>query len=402
MMNSTIYDVAILGAGAAGLFCASELPKTKIKAIVLEGNKAVGKKVLISGGGRCNFTNKDHTTENLHGENPHFAKSSDAQYGPWDFIQQVEDHKIEYFEKTLGQLFCQKSAKQIVQMLQAGINDKDIEVKTSARVQEVTFDDGVYSIKTNLGMTRARTVIVATGGPSLPSLGASKIGHKIARDFGHETTDMAPALVPLTLDQNKEKLDTLSGVSFPVRARAQKGPEFSESLLFTHKGLSGPVILQVSSFWRPGEALEINLSPEHEIENYLLKAKNQTPKKQVGTVLNQLFPKSFLEVWPARQGLDTEKKLGDLSQKELQSWHEKLHHWKITPSGTEGLRKAEVTRGGVSTQDISSKTMESKLSKGLYFIGEVVDVTGHLGGHNFQWAWASAYACARALEKKFQ
>lgn len=399
-MTQDIYDVAILGAGAAGLFCASELPNKNLKAIIFEGNKAVGKKILISGGGRCNFTNKNHTTENLHGTNPHFAKSSDAKYGPWDFIQQVEAHKIEYFEKTLGQLFCEKSAKQIVQMLQAGINDKNIEIKTSAKVQHVSNENNIYTITTNFGVTKSRAVVVATGGLSLASLGATKIGHKIAESFGHEVTEMAAALVPFTLDQNKEKLDALSGVSFPVLAKAQRGPEFSESLLFTHKGLSGPVILQVSSFWRAHEAITINLCPKIDIGDYLTKAKHQTPKKQVGTILNQFFPKSFLDVWPSRQGLKIQTKLGDLTQKEIQKWHQNLHHWNITPSGTEGMRKAEVTRGGVSTQDISSQTMESKLSAGLYFIGEVLDVTGHLGGHNFQWAWASAYACARALEKK--
>jgi predicted Rossmann fold flavoprotein len=399
-MKDEIYDVAILGAGAAGLFCAAELSRSSKKIILLEGNKGVGKKILISGGGRCNFTNRNHTVQNLHGENEHFAKSANSQYAANDFIQLVDSHKIEHYEKTLGQLFCVNSAKEIIQMLQKEIQGHNVRLEKSAKVENVTFDNNVYQIMTNFGVTKARNVVVATGGPSLPSLGATKVGHRIAQSFGHKLTDMAPALVPLTLNQHHEKLDKLSGVSLDVEARGQHGPVFRESLLFTHKGLSGPVILQVSSYWRPEENIEVNLLPNENVEGLLNNAKNRTPKKQVKTVLGQFLPKRFLEVWPSQQGLDTEQKISELSQKNIEKWHKSLHQWQVTPSGTEGPRKAEVTRGGVSTQDISSKTMESKLSKGLYFIGEVLDVTGHLGGHNFQWAWASAYSCARALENK--
>ena len=392
-MKTQTFDVIIIGAGAAGLFCAQAATKRGRKVLILEHNRQVGRKILISGGGRCNFTNIDTGAENFHSSNPHFAKSALSRFSPWDFIDLVEKHQIPYFEKKLGQQFCKNSAKDIIDLLIKEIDPKFSHLELGAKIKNISKGEHYNIALENGEVFNGESLVLATGGLSIPTIGATDLGYQVAKMFGHEINETVPALVPFTLDKDLlKKTNELSGVSLDVKVVAGERV-FEESLLFTHKGLSGPVILQASLFWKHGEEVEINFLPN---ENF----KPLEIKKTKGAVtLNQFFkpffPKRFLENWMGIHRIDGNEKMGEISNKSLEDIFSLFTAFKFIPNGTEGYRKAEVTRGGISTNKVSSKTMESQLSPGLYFIGECLDVTGQLGGFNFQWAWASANAAGQ-------
>ncbi len=367
--------------------CAIEAGKRGKKVLVIEHAEKVGKKILISGGGRCNFTNIYAKPENFISNNPHFCKSALARYTPQDFISLAEKHKIKYHEKKLGQLFCDRSANEIVNMLLNECKDSGVEILTGCNVSTVTKGER-FTIKTNLGEFTKDSLVIATGGISIPKMGATDYGYKIAKQFGLKLTEIKPGLVPLTW--NKKDLimfGDLSGVSIDAVVNCGK-TTFRENILFTHKGLSGPAILQISSYWKKGEPIKINLLPDINIADEL--RANISSRMQLDNFLSGYLPKRFTVKWG--ELYFQSKPINQLKEKDIEFISEKLHSWHIIPSGTEGFDKAEVTCGGVDTGELSSKTMECKKVKGLYFIGEVVDVTGWLGGYNFQWAWASGFA----------
>lgn len=392
------YDYIIIGAGAAGLMACSLLANKGAKVLLLEQNKSVGRKILISGGGKCNFTNTDATAINYKSENKHFAKSPMARYSPWDFIDLVQKHDIQYYEKKLGQLFCESSAKEIVDMLLKECKQSGkASIKTSVKVVDVEKNNDIFSILTNNGDSfEGKNVVVASGGLSIPSLGANDFGYKVGKKFGHKLIETRPALVPFTL--HDEELAELSGVSIDVIVSNGRA-SFEEDILFTHKGLSGPGILQISLHWLPGEEITINFLPKIDLESEFIKIKNKSGSVMASSFLRKHLPDRFVKKWCALYLQDETKYIANLTKEELTSFCQKINAWKVIPKGTEGYRKAEVTIGGVSTDQISSKSMESQNEKGLYFIGEVVDVTGWLGGYNFQWAWASAHALASTYSK---
>lgn len=385
-MNS--YNVIIIGAGAAGLMCAIEAGKRGRKVLVIEHAEKIGKKILISGGGRCNFTNLNLSAENFISSNPHFCKSALARYTPNDFIKLVEKYGINYHEKKLGQLFCDGSAKQIVELLQSESDAAGVEILVNCNVESVTTSDSAFSVNTNIGEFESESLVIASGGISIPQMGATDFGYKVAKQFGIKLIKTVPGLVPFTL---KEKsLSELSGVSLDAVVSCGRF-SFKEAVLFTHKGLSGPAILQISNYHNDGDEISINLLPEKRIEEII--SENKGSKMELVTLLSQLFPKRFADKWCSIYF--PTKPLNQLKEKDITGIAEKIHKWKITPNGTEGFGKAEVTKGGIDTDELSGKTMESKKVKGLYFIGEVVDVTGWLGGYNFQWAWASGFAAGQ-------
>ena len=385
-MEAKKYDIVIIGGGAAGLFCASLL-KNK-KSLLIEHNKTLGKKILISGGGRCNFTNLYSTHEDFDCQNPHFCKSALSQFTPYDFLDLVEKEKIPYFEKKEGQLFCQNSAKEILNFLGKKAQDT-VEIQTGKSIEKISYSD-CFQIVLGKEIINCSRLVIATGGLSLPSIGASPFGHEVAKQFGHKIIPASPALVPFKL----EGFENLKGVSLEVEVCVGKR-RITEDLLFTHKGLSGPAILKISLYWKPGDPLEINWLPERE---FSLAMNNANKKLTLKGFLNQLLPKSFVQYFLDCHQFAGEIQLANLKGEQVSEISHRLHTTVVYPTGTEGFRKAEVTRGGVSTEKISSKTMESKLVPGLFFIGEVLDVTGQLGGHNFQWAWSSAYCAALALQ----
>ncbi len=389
------YDVIILGAGAAGLYCAGQAGQRGLRVALLEKADAPGKKILISGGGRSNFTNLGAGPGNYLSANPHFAKSALARYTPADFIALIEKHDIAWHEKTLGQLFCDGSAKQIVAMLLAECPADRVKLSCDVAVAAVARSpEGVFSVTAADGRTwRAPALVIATGGPSIPKMGASDFAYALARQFGLKVVEPRPALVPLTLGGEDVLFRELSGVAAPVRARAGK-VDFAEAALFTHKGLSGPAILQVSSYWRRGEEVGITFLPEA-ASDWLVAAKRDRPRSHLRTLLREALPARLADALADRLGLDRE--LGNVADKELRSAQARLSDWRFVPNGTEGYAKAEVTAGGIATAELSSRTMEAGKVPGLYAIGEAVDVTGWLGGYNFQWAWASGHACAEAL-----
>ena len=389
------HDVIILGAGAAGLFCAAQAGQRGLRVALLEKAEAPGKKILISGGGRCNFTNLGAGPANYLSANPHFAKSALARYTPADFISLVDRHGIAWHEKTLGQLFCDGSAKQIVAMLLDECPADRVTLTCGVDVASVARgDDGTFTLTAADGrLWQAPALVIATGGPSIPKMGASDFAYRLARQFGLKVVEPRPALVSLTLGGEDALFRELSGVAAPVRARAGKA-EFAEAALFTHKGLSGPAILQVSSYWRHGEQVAITFLPDAEAD-WLIAAKRDRPRTHLRTVLREALPARLADALVDRLALDGE--LGNITDKALRSAQAQLADWRFAPNGTEGLAKAEVTAGGIATAELSSRTMEAAKVPGLYAIGEAVDVTGWLGGYNFQWAWASAYACAEAL-----
>jgi hypothetical protein len=388
-------DVIILGAGAAGLFCAGQAGQRGVRVALLERAEAPGKKILISGGGRCNFTNLGAGPANYLSANPHFAKSALARYTPADFVALVERHGIAWHEKTLGQLFCDGSAKQIVGMLLDECPPDKVTLTCGVDVIEVARGaDGRFTVTAADGHAwAAPALVIATGGPSIPKMGASDFAYRLARQFGLKVVEPRPALVPLTLGGEDALFRELSGVAAPVRARAGKA-EFAEAALFTHKGLSGPAILQVSSYWRHGEPVGITFLPDAATE-WLIEAKRDRPRAHLRTLLRERLPARLADALADRLGLDRE--LGNCGDKDLRAAQAKLADWRFAPNGTEGYAKAEVTAGGIATAELSSRTMEAAKVPGLYAIGEAVDVTGWLGGYNFQWAWASGHACAEAL-----
>lgn len=385
------YDAIVLGAGAAGLMAAATAGQAGARVMLLDHAEKAGKKILISGGGRCNFTNMAAAPDCFLSENPHFAKSALARYTQWDFLELVERHNIAWHEKTLGQLFCDGSARQIVAMLLEECARGQVDVRLSTKVGEIGHSDGRFRVA---GAT-APQLVIATGGPSIPKMGATGIAYDIARRFDLAIVPTRPALVPLTLGPEAKAFKEISGVSCPVTARVGT-VSFSEAALFTHRGLSGPAILQVSSYWEPGAAVSLRL-----VENAgaaLREARRKAPRSRLRAALSELLPNRLAEVLAAKAGLD--KELGNTSDAELDRIATGLDSLEFQPSGTEGYAKAEVTAGGISTANLSSRTMEAKTVPGLYVIGEAVDVTGWLGGYNFQWAWSSGWAAGQAIAQR--
>jgi predicted Rossmann fold flavoprotein len=378
------YDVIVAGGGAAGLMCALRAGQRGRRVLLLEHADKVGKKILISGGGRCNFTNLGSRPEAFLSANPHFCKSALARYTQHDFIALVEKHRIAWHEKTLGQLFCDGSAREIVAMLLAECAAAGVEVKVAHRITGIDKADH-FTVATDHGTFTSQALVLATGGLSIPKMGATAFAHDIARRFGLGLTETRPALVPLTL-----KVPELSGVSLEVVTRLGRA-NFREAMLFTHRGLSGPAILQISSYWRGGQEIAIDLLPDTDATSFLKERKRTRPKAELRTVLGEVLPQRLA------QHLAAEGTMANLRDRDLEALAEQLKAWKIVPSGTEGYAKAEVTVGGVDTDELSSRTMAAKKVPGLFVIGEAVDVTGWLGGYNFQWAWSSGWAAGEAL-----
>ncbi|MEN4739899.1 NAD(P)/FAD-dependent oxidoreductase [Pantoea agglomerans] len=391
------FDVIIIGAGAAGLFCAAQAGQRGRRVLLLDNGKKPGRKILMSGGGRCNFTNLYTEPAAYLSHNPHFCKSALARYTQWDFIDLVNRHGITWHEKTLGQLFCDDSAQQIVDLLLAECDKGNVTLRLRSEVLSVARDESGYTLQLNGSTVQAEKLVIASGGLSMPGLGATPFGYKIAEQFGLSVFPTRAALVPFTLHKPLlEQLQTLSGVALETTIDAQDGTRFKEAMLFTHRGLSGPAVLQISSYWLPGEFVTIDLSPATPLEAFLTAQREAHPNLSLKNSLAKILPKRLVEVLQALKVVPdiTLKQLNSKQQTELA---QTLHAWRIQPNGTEGYRTAEVTLGGVDTTQLSSKTMEARAVPGLYFIGEVADVTGWLGGYNFQWAWSSAWACAQAL-----
>ena len=389
------HDVLVVGGGAAGLMCALTAGQRDLKVLVVEHANRVGKKILMSGGGRCNFTNTGTTPANYLSANPHYCKSALARYAPADFIGMVEKHGIAYHEKELGQLFCDDSSKQIVKMLVDECEAAGVRIETSCSVEDVQRTDAGFRLHTTAGNLSAPSLVVACGGLSIPSMGASGFGYELARQFGHTVLPTRAGLVPLTLTgKHQENLHDLSGVALPVRASCN-GQVFSNFMLITHRGVSGPAILQISSYWQPGDDLRLDLLPGGDAFQVLRLQQAARPSAELKTILSDLLPKRFAqrlcELWLPN------KPMKQFNEPQLREIAMRLQSWPLVASGTEGYRTAEVTLGGVDTDELSSSTMQSKKVPGLYFIGEVVDVTGWLGGYNFQWAWASGHAAGNSV-----
>lgn len=394
MPSNRHADVLIIGGGAAGLMCASTAGYRGKKVIVLEGSNRCGKKILMSGGGRCNFTNTGTSPKNFLSQNPHFCKSALARYSPNDFIELVQRHNIAYHEKELGQLFCDDSSKQIVKMLLDECQYAGVEIITDCKIESVERSD-CFVVRSNQGVFFAEKLVIASGGLSIPSMGASGFGYDIAKQFGHSILATRAGLVPFTLSGKPlEQYAGLAGLSLPVKVKTQS-VEFTNAMLFTHRGLSGPAILQASSYWQLGQPIEINLLPDINAGEHFIALQLQGHKAELKTVLSELLPKRLAQLLCT--DFFSNKPINQYKHTELKNIAYSLQHWILTPSGTEGYRTAEVTLGGVNTDEISSSTFESKLCPNLYFIGEVLDVTGHLGGYNFQWAWACATAAGQAV-----
>ena len=393
----THADVLVLGGGAAGLLCAITAAQRGRRVIVLEGSNRVGKKILMSGGGRCNFTNLYCEPSHYLSHNPHFCKSALSRYTQHDFIALVEKHGIPYHEKTLGQLFCDDTSKDIVAMLLSECDDAGVDIETSVEIGAVQKND-TFVVNTNVGDYTSDALVVATGGLSIPKMGASGFGYELARRFGLHVHDTQAALVPFTFSGAMHEMTTrLSGVSAWASLTVGDAA-FTENILFTHRGLSGPAALQISSYWKPGDALSIDLLPGHDAGERLLAAKSGQPRALLRNVLAADLPRRLVAELQARWWPQhAETPLAELRNEFLLGIGRQLQAWIVRPAATEGYRTAEVTLGGVDTDELSSQTMEAKKVRGLYFIGEVVDVTGHLGGFNFQWAWASGYAAGNAV-----
>ena len=384
------FDVLIVGGGAAGLMCALTAGRRGRRVLVVEHANRCGKKILMSGGGRCNFTNTGTSPANFLSANPHFCKSALARYTPTDFIEMVDRHGIAWHEKELGQLFCDESSRQIVKMLLDECADAGVRIETSCHVETIEAQAPGFRLHTSLASIETQSLVIASGGLSIPSMGASGFGYDVARQFGHRVLPVRAALVPLTLSgKHQEHYAELAGVALPVSAHCGKA-RFDNALLITHRGLSGPSILQISSYWEPGKELLLDLLPHVDAEDFLLSQQRARPAAELSTVLAEALPRRlaqrlcevFLHSRPMRE----------IPATELRAIAAQLKHWTIVASGTEGYRTAEVTLAGVDTNELSSASMQSSKTAGLYFIGEVVDVTGHLGGYNFQWAWASGHA----------
>ena len=383
------YDVIIIGAGAAGLMCSFEAGKRGKKVCLLEHSSKIAEKIRISGGGRCNFTNLFSTDNNFISDNKHFCKSAFAKYTQNDFIDLVKKHNIEFFEKKLGQLFCIKSAKDIIDMLVSECINQKVEIFIDTKIKNLSKDENSYIVNTDKGTISSPSIVIATGGLSIPKIGATDFGYQIAKQFNLKVTELTPALVPLVFE--KDILDfckSLAGTSLDASIKINK-TVFKEGLIFTHRGLSGPSILQISSYWVKNSPIKINLLPDQDIEVILKNRRISTPKQIVSKILSDYLPNK-LSLAICDQ-LKVKKQIGDTSNQILKKVSNFVNNWTVVPSGTEGYKTAEVTLGGIDTKEISSSTMECKKHPGLYFIGEVLDVTGHLGGHNFQWAWSSGF-----------
>uniref|UniRef100_A0A486XKC0 NAD(FAD)-utilizing dehydrogenases n=1 Tax=Rheinheimera sp. BAL341 TaxID=1708203 RepID=A0A486XKC0_9GAMM len=388
------WDVIVIGAGAAGLMCAIEAGKRGRKVLLLDNGKRVGRKILMSGGGRCNFTNIYAAPENFLSQNKHFCKSALSRYTQWDFIALVQKHGIAYHEKTLGQLFCDDSAKDIVDMLLFEAKAANVQIALQQTISSVSFADGQYTVTTAELSRQCHSLVIASGGLSLPNLGATAFGFQLAEQFGLKVLPLRAALVPLTWQpSDKAVFEEISGVSLPVTAEAN-GTVFPEDMLFTHRGLSGPAILQISSYWQPGDEVTVNMAPQTDLVEFLTAQQQAHPEQEVKTALGKLLPKRLVEKLLALN-VFANQPLKALNPKSIRQIADSLHAYVFKPNGTEGYRTAEVTIGGVDTDYLSSKTMEAKQQPGLYFIGEVVDVTGWLGGYNFQWAWASGWVAGQ-------
>lgn len=407
------FDVVVIGAGAAGLFCAGIAGQRGLKVLLLDHSEKVAEKIRISGGGRCNFTNRDTTAANFLGDNPNFCRSALSRYTPRDFLELLQSHGIPFHEKHKGQLFCDRSAEDIINMLLAECDRGQVTRWQPCSVKNIRVSAaGIeksgatsYEIDSSRGIIHARSVVIATGGLSIPKIGATDFGYRMARQFGLRMVEPRPALVPLTFDEAAwAPYAQLAGLSLPVSIETGSKKEkvsFLEDLLFTHRGLSGPAVLQISSYWQTGTPIRLNLAPQTDVHQALTQAK-ATSRKLIANELAALVPSRLADAWVAQGaalGQNWQRPINEATDKALTLLAERFARWELSPTGSEGYKKAEVTAGGVDTRDLSSQTMESK-QPGLYFIGEVVDVTGWLGGYNFQWAWASGYACAQALAVK--
>ncbi len=391
------FDVVVIGAGAAGMFCAALAGQSGLRVLLLDNGKRPGRKILMSGGGRCNFTNLYIEPAAYLSQNPHFCKSALARYTQWDFIDLMQRHGIAWHEKTLGQLFCDDSAQQVVDMLLNECRAGQVTLRLRSEVSGIARADEGFVLNLPQGDISAAQLVIASGGLSMPGLGATPFGYKVAQQFGLPVVPTRAALVPFTLHKPLlGQISQLSGVAVPALVSAENGTVFRENLLFTHRGMSGPSMLQISSYWQSGEYLTINLLPDTDPLAFLAEELNAHPNQSLKNTLSKILPRRFVECWHLLHGIP-ECTLKQLTPRQQQEWVLALQQWRVQPNGTEGYRTAEVTQGGVDTRYLSSKTMESSQVPGLYFIGEVVDVIGWLGGYNFQWAWSSAWACAQAL-----
>ncbi|WP_354669082.1 NAD(P)/FAD-dependent oxidoreductase [Rhizobium sp. SSA_523] len=389
------YDVVVLGAGAAGMMCALRAGQRGRSVLVVDHARAPGEKIRISGGGRCNFTNLHAGPSNYISGNRHFAKSALARYTPADFLALVGKHRIGWHEKTLGQLFCDDSAKDIIRMLIAEMQMGGVELRLQTAISSVEKSDGRFRVDLGQDVVEAQSLVVATGGKSIPKMGATGLAYRLAEQFGLAVTETRPGLVPLTLEPSLlEKLSPLSGIAVDAEARSGK-TRFREALLFTHRGLSGPSILQISSYWREGEEVALTLLPEIDLLARLKQARKENGRQALQTVLAEMLPRRLAQHFG--DVLNLAGPLADQSDRKLQAAAEAIQNWQLRPAGSEGYRTAEVTLGGVDVNAIDSRSMEAKAVPGLYFIGECVDVTGWLGGYNFQWAWASGHVCGEAV-----
>ncbi|HLS42279.1 MAG TPA: NAD(P)/FAD-dependent oxidoreductase [Paenalcaligenes sp.] len=404
-MASVQFDVAVVGAGAAGMMAASVAGQRGLRVVLVDHANKLAEKIRISGGGRCNFTNSGTTPANFISQNPNFCRSALSAYRPHDFLQLLKSYRISWHEKHKGQLFCDDSSSSIIQMLREECDKGNVAWRMPYSIDTVQSTENGFELHGSQGVIHSKELVIATGGMAMPQLGASDFALALARQFGLKVIEPRPALVPLTFDNELWRpFATLSGVALPVVLASQgtkkSRTEFSEDLLFTHRGLSGPGILQISSYWQPGEFISINLAPEQNLAQQLVEAK-QGSRQQLGSVLAALWPKRLVEQWLDANALVpralAQQRLADVPDKVLRQLAEQIHNWQLYPVGTAGYKKAEVMRGGVDTKMLNQKSMEARSVKGLYFIGEAVDVTGWLGGYNFQWAWASAVACGRAL-----
>jgi predicted Rossmann fold flavoprotein len=399
-MNS--FDVVVIGAGAAGMMCAAVAGQRGLTVALLDHATTIGEKIRISGGGRCNFTNVGTRFECFVSENNRFSRFALNEYTPSDFTDLLKAHGVAYHEKHKGQLFCDGSSQQVIDVLVAQCQRGGVQWLNPVTVNETVWQEAAatYVLHTSVGSIQAKHLVVATGGLSIPKIGATDFGYRLARQFGLRIVETMPALVPLTFDALEwAALSSLSGASLPVSLRAgQSKVSFDEDLLFTHRGLSGPAVLQISSYWTHGQSLSIDLAANENLEKQLL-ALTASDKRQLDNLLAQWLPRRLVDVWLAQDSWSdmAKKRLAELPDKRLRELAASLKSWSVTPNGSEGYRKAEVTRGGVATEELDQKSMQAKRQPGLYFIGEVVDMTGWLGGYNFQWAWASAHSCSRSF-----
>jgi len=402
-IDAVIIDVVIIGAGAAGLFCAAQIGQAGYPVLVVDNGKKAGRKILMSGGGYCNFTNLNIESNCYISQNRHFCKSALARYNQWQFIDLVSQYGIAYHEKSLGQLFCDDSAEDIVNLLMTECEKGNVNFAMRNEVLAIErITDNDFKLTFTQGQVRAKQVVIATGGLSMPALGATPFGYKIAEQFGLNVVPAKAGLVPFTLHKPLlDILSQLSGIALPVTVTSENNITFKENMLFTHRGLSGPVILQISNYWQPGEYIEINLLPDLDLTQFLAEECQAHPNQTIKNVLAKVLPKRLVEVLQALM-IVPELTLKQLNLVQQHTLINALQAWRIQPNGTEGYRTAEVTLGGVDTNALSSKTMEVNSVKGLYFVGEVMDVTGWLGGYNFQWAWSSGYACATDIINKLQ